>query len=643
MTRFATDRQRRALWVASGGACQICGAPLSHDFHADHIRPWSLTGDTNPHDMLALCPPCNTRKGARMLRKHQTEALAIANDIGTGTRVCRVLASVTPGGGKSSLPVIFADALMRRGLIDKTLWVVPRDSLRKQAESAFTDQHFRNLFGHRREIRAAGNEVDPTRGTDGYATTYQAIMADPSWHVDEMRRHRYAVWLDEVHHVADGSAFHRALQPIIDRAAFVGILSGTLSRADNERIAFLDYEELGGRAEVVLRDTPDTAVIRYSRRDALAERAVLPIYFERVDGRASWIDKDGVERQVHSLSGAGEDTSGALYTALRQGYAYELLRETIEHWRDYAAVNPRSKFLVVAPTISLAKDYLKHIRSVGVDDVEIATSEDSEDAKQNIDRLKGKRRPEIKGLVTVGMAYEGLDCPAITHIACLTHIRSHEWIEQMLARATRVDRDAGDWADQRAYVWAPDDDLFTEAVQTIMAEQAPFVVDPVVMDLADKDGKPERDRDAAIIVPLDAETTAIRAEDMQSGKIINADQYRLIREAQTKIGLRHVPPTMLAELIDIVASQEIEEQVQQIANAPQLTHSEKEAALRKQIDRSIKLACRGNGEAIKALNLRLVKDVGKRRDEMTLDELHRAFRFVQSFIGQRKEVGGAAS
>ena len=51
--------------------------------------------------------------------------------------------------------------------------------------------------------------------------------------------------------------------------------------------------------------------------------------------------------------------------------------------------------------------------------------------------------PEPSMLVTVAMAYEGLDAPEVAVVAALTHIRSRPWLEQMVARATRVDPNAG--------------------------------------------------------------------------------------------------------------------------------------------------------------------------------------------------------
>ncbi|MFC7694221.1 hypothetical protein ACFQY5_37660 [Paeniroseomonas aquatica] len=68
--------------------------------------------------------------------------------------------------------------------------------------------------------------------------------------------------------------------------------------------------------------------------------------------------------------------------------------------------------------------------------------------------------PEPSVLVTVAMAYEGLDAPEVAVVAALTHVRSRPWLEQMVARATRVDPQAGPYAAQRALVFHPDDPLF---------------------------------------------------------------------------------------------------------------------------------------------------------------------------------------
>lgn len=101
-----------------------------------------------------------------------------------------VLAAVTPGGGKSLLPVIAASRLITAGVIDRIVWVVPRDSLKHQAEEAFADAAWRNTLSHSLSVRAVATEVDPSRGLAGYVTTYQAVAAAPDLHLAEFQRRR---------------------------------------------------------------------------------------------------------------------------------------------------------------------------------------------------------------------------------------------------------------------------------------------------------------------------------------------------------------------------------------------------------------------------------------------------------------------
>ncbi|UVF19234.1 DEAD/DEAH box helicase family protein [Microvirga terrae] len=247
------------------------------------------------------------------LRAHQ-QALAglvaaIAREEATG--VTEILAAVMPGGGKSLLPVIAAARLIEAGYAERICWVVPRDSLRLQAEEAFTDPVWRAVLGHGLSVRAADNESNPSRGLAGYITTYQAIAAAPDLHLAELRRHRTLLVVDEVHHLPtlseyeavasastgrapslneDASAWSRALLPLLESAALRLLLSGTLERADGRRILWLPSRTGpdAGTQEVDL-EAPGWAITGYSRAQAVAERAVLPITFGALDGEASWL------------------------------------------------------------------------------------------------------------------------------------------------------------------------------------------------------------------------------------------------------------------------------------------------------------------------------------------------------------------
>src|SRR3982751_1266241 len=107
---------------------------------------------------------------ARPLRAHQRQVFGLMAAIAAGeaTGITDVLAAVTPGGGKSLLPVIAASHLVQAGVVERICWVVPRDSLRLQAEEAFADPHWRAALNHNLVVRAADNEPAPRPGLAGY-------------------------------------------------------------------------------------------------------------------------------------------------------------------------------------------------------------------------------------------------------------------------------------------------------------------------------------------------------------------------------------------------------------------------------------------------------------------------------------------
>jgi hypothetical protein len=245
-------------------------------------------------------------------------------------------------------------------------------------------------------VRAADNAPDPCRGLQGYVTTYQSIAAAPELHMAEFRRYRMLLVVDEVHHlpalsditpdpIADPAAaeiavgWSRALLPLLETARLRLLLSGTLQRADGRSILWLPYRS-GPRAKTREVDlaAPGWAVVGYSRSQALAERAVLPVLFGAVDGEASWLDEARVPVGPHRLAAPWptETTRPALFTALRTGFAEHLLREAFTATRQLRAerrcargLPPGSKarglgkLLAVAPDQATARRYAQLLRS----------------------------------------------------------------------------------------------------------------------------------------------------------------------------------------------------------------------------------------------------------------------------------------
>lgn len=402
------------------------------------------------------------------LRKHQQELKEIARQIAAGEKnVTRILAWITQGGGKSAYAMILASQFPESW---KICWVAPRDALREQGDYDFRDPRNIALYGHTGKLRRSQNSdaqsgLDPdlTRGERGYITTYQAVNADREVHQQEFDRHPYILILDESHHLAenadpneDDAPFSEAVKPLVERAKLVVFMTGSLERHDNARIAFIPYEDMGIYEPVDFTEREGWAFIRYTRPDALADGATLPLEVIYIDGSASWADRRGVTHSFDKFKDAGADNqSSLLYTITRTGYADHLLDIVVEQWRGYKQnIYKPAKLLVVSSNIALAKKYLKYLREQHGLYALIATCDDTNNARVNIRKFRGLEEPEADVLVTVAMAYEGLDVREITHVALLTWIRSFPWIEQAISRANRVEQTG---TKTRGYIYGPDD------------------------------------------------------------------------------------------------------------------------------------------------------------------------------------------
>ncbi|MFO1028653.1 MAG: DEAD/DEAH box helicase family protein [Acetobacteraceae bacterium] len=537
----------------------------------------------------------------RSFRSHQRQLAGVVEAIASGATEARdILAAVTPGGGKSLLPVLAGARLIAAGILERICWIVPRDSLRLQAEEAFADPAWRAALRHTLSVRAADNRPDPARGLAGYVTTYQGVAAAPDLHLAEFRRHRTLLVVDEIHHLPslaevdpaaaaqadrteqdEASSWSQAILPLLETAAVRLLLSGTLERADGRGILWLPYRKgPKARTREIELDAPGWAVVGYSRAQALAEKAVLPVTFGALDGEATWRE-EAMDVGPHRLAGLfpTETTRPALFTALRTGFAEALLREAFVAIRRVRAERRQArglaadaearglgKLLVVAPDQATAKHYLAVLRrwlpAARANDVaQLATSELSH-AHEVLAGFRLRAEPSI--LVTVAMAYEGLDAPEVAVVAALTHIRSRPWLEQMIARATRVDPHAGPYETQRAIVYHPDDPLFANFRRRIETEQGTLARQPKprrkqgTLPLWLRDQLPPP-RDA--IVPLASNALGIRFDTLRPGPDLALRRPELA-EAQSEL---LEPPSIVerrlrARLGELVAVQAVEDE-----------------------------------------------------------------------------------
>ncbi len=623
-----SKKLRAALYYAYDGKCAICGCDLPDDWHADHVVPWTVSKQTNVHEMQPLCPNCNRVKGTKMLRKHQAQLRQIAADIRAGrSKATNILAHVTPGGGKSAFGMILAKELAEP-LGYKICWVVPRDALRTQGEQNFVKQN--HLFGHASKIRAAGNDPDPTRGNGGCITTYQAIAANPALWEQEFFRNRYVLILDECHHVPDKgdsndneAANFAAIAPLVRLAKIRVFASGTLARHDGHKIAFIRYEPTTAAETPTLTPSEDWAVIRYSRKDALEEGAIVPLHFQVMDGRAQWFDEKGNERAVESIAAAeAKDQAAILKTVLETKYAHDLIDRCLQSWLEHRQIAYTSaKMLVIAPTQDVARAYVKYLGKKGIPAL-LAISDDGEQAQRNIDAFK---RGETC-LVTVGMAYEGLDVPEITHVALLTNIRSRPWIEQAICRANRTEAKGGK---THGYIFLPDDLQMRRIMEAVEAEQAAVV--STVPPRREMQAPAGSERIGSTIAPISSILTAERGKGLEDGTSAGYKETEAIREAMRQTSIKGISTTQFKQALAVLGLAVVPNgntpEPDYSENVIQATPSEQEAALKKSIYRQVNRIAKADPERIVRINGLLLATFGDRATA-TIPVLQQILRYV---------------
>jgi superfamily II DNA or RNA helicase len=535
------------------------------------------------------------------LRQHQQE---LKDLISRPAVPPNVLMHVVPGGGKSLLPGL----LLERYPNYKIAWFVPRLSLRRQAALGL-----KRVFGFDVHEVDEKTYVNPSKGTRGFIATHQSLLTNLSMFNAELERYKYIVIVDELHHAKTGvygdepNATARALANLVDVP--VMYMTGTLDTNDNQRVYGIPYRYSAGVGHVIDTNGFDGSVIRYTREKALSEGAIVPITFEYHDGDVSW--KDGAKEPTMKLSQATkQDAGSALFTALSTKFARQLFENAYDKWRLNG-----DRFLVVVSGQKEAKEYFNLLRSRGVR-VGLAIEQNGKEAQSDIEEF---RNGELQALVTVQMAYEGLDVPEITHLACLTRIRSVPWIEQMFARAWRAAP-----GKKVAYAFVPSDVLMMEVVDRIRAEQEAVIREPN----EGPDG-PRDPKEHEPIIPQFGIVQEIRQAVLDGELMLSPEETALLDLIQ-QFGLDPAS-TEVAIMLSTLAKALAKKNSPAQPAVDTRTHADKCRDLRNRIaeynrDADAAEANRRGVNPVFGRHQAILKQhMGKGVDECTLEELERAY------------------
>lgn len=431
MKRFFNRAQRAALYIAADGKCQICGAPLSEGWHADHIEPYSLGGATSMANGQALCPACNLKKGLQTLelRTWQKEALQKYNTKNQKD----FLVVACPGAGKTTFALTLARQLIDRGEINYVVVVVPSDALRTQ----WSDNVLVDLAPYKT------GQPPRKRGYDGIVTTYQAIANGEitlSLMEHELARPntRTLVIFDEIHHAGDTSQFGKKISRAFQSANRRLLLSGTPWRENGERIPYTDFDDEG-----MLK-----VDYSYTYGDAVRDGVCRGISFPVVNGEVEW-SRDGEEfsKQVQPnmmLKGTdASDVSRALLEASAAGgWMREVLTQAHRRLMSWRQSIPDAGGLIVAKDKNHALEIKKLLREVTGYSAQVVVSGEDEggstnDAKAGIGRFRDSQEPWI---IAVKMIAEGVDIPRLMVGVYATNVTTNMFFTQVVGRFVRKRR-----------------------------------------------------------------------------------------------------------------------------------------------------------------------------------------------------------
>ena len=463
----------------AGGKCKICETPLTIGFHADHCIPFSKGGQTTLANGQALCPACNTQKGAKMtqlkLRPWQEEALAKAvNWLLKGRKDRHFLINAAPGAGKTIAACAIAQYMIEHNEIDRIIVIAPRVEVVGQWADDFknvTGRYMSKVTAGDGDISQLGIDVCATwAAVQGLSDAFQAIC----------RTNRVLVICDEHHHAAVKASWGDGANSAFSEALFSVILTGTPIRSDGAESIWLAYDSEGAI------DQPEEGSYSLTYGKAVEFGYCRPTTFHRHEGKFT-VDLEGGEKvqvagekppeltpelkRIPGLQAALDFYRLACTpqfkkdnkTPLRDGYQATMLEWGSKKLDELRYRMPEAGGLVIAPNIMMAEYMAKLIEEIEGEAPIIVHSQLSNPES----RIKAFRNTNKRWLVSVAMVSEGVDIRRLRVLIYLPNALTELAFRQAVGRVVRTN--AYD-DDTRAYVVMPSFATFHEYARRVEEE-----------------------------------------------------------------------------------------------------------------------------------------------------------------------------
>lgn len=635
--RLFNSKQRTVLYLVQDGRCAICGVELTPGWHADHLHPWALGGETSIVNGQALCPTCNRKKGmivqhmgsevSKFFGKKPREWQLEAWDTYAALGKADFLLCVTPGGGKTTWALITARRLLDDGTIERVVIVAPTQTIRDQ----WANQTIVNV----EIVKNRDGGIENPKDFEGCVLTYAQMAAGPDLQRRGCLRAKTLVIFDEVHHAGYpnrswGDNARSAFEQSVRRIA----LTGTPWRRPGQgNIAFVIYNEEGK----LIVDYP------YEYGSAVRDGVCRSVEFRAYDGTVQYVTLDMCAPQTFTYSLEDEDDStqvlrdllkptGEWMRTIIQKAHTELLN--IRAGEDGEGAIPDAKGLIIADNQQDARELGKMLERLTLEKPEIIIS-DEPDAEQALERFKTGRG---FWAVAVNKVSEGVDVPALYVGIYATRKKTPLIFRQIIGRFVRRRVDANGnprpEEDRAAVVFMP-------AVETLksLAEQ----MENELRHSFDEDieeGEEElqrtrqnQDGDVAETTMLPTDTSPAELDTViYSGETYSSVEYANAEATARKVGIPLAYVSKLAAAIRL--------QISNIPTTPpvppatpqpeQAPRNKMKQALLQKIRRLANSRALERGIDFKEFNKELAKKFGGTRRGLSIEQLKKQLEFLES-------------
>jgi superfamily II DNA or RNA helicase len=483
--RRFNKKERQALYLAADGKSEMSGQPLGDDWHADHVKPWSLGGTTTMDNAQALTAAENIRKGASTIESVLTRSWQLKFlEKYRGHPSPDFLLAALPAAGKTraALGVAreFLNAPERRLIIiGPTLNI--QSQWKEQAQSIFGIQLLTERFsGH----------LD-TPDFNGVVTTYQTVANNMLLFKRLCIKHRCMIVFDEIHHAGDYASWGRALREAFEPAQKRLMLSGTPFRSDGNPIPFL---QLGA-------DGAYQIDFAYDYPAALRDGVIREITFHRYAGSVTFKCED--QQQTFRTEDELQDDDAARRLRLLLSsptYMGGLLQAAHDQLLEVRKTKPDAGGLVLCINADHAVRVQCLLREITGAEPDLIVS-DGELATSTADTFR--KDTSRMWAVAVRQVSEGVDIRRLMVLAYLTNWRTALFFRQAVGRIMRYE---GTDADIEAYCFLPQDPDLAEHAKTIEQFQAQVLAEQDRDDFGDLDDEhPESERTTEQLTLLNAE------------------------------------------------------------------------------------------------------------------------------------------